>query len=698
MANFLKWTSNAADPKSKKRKLITKSSEEKSSSVKLVKTSTVIGWKLDYLDITTTECGMFVEKLKCKYCCSYPELVKAFANPGDNNSNIYIEGTTVIKKCNAENHAKNKGHIKAREKYNAIHADITPVGQSIKDVVSSMNKNENEKIKKLFDISYYLAKEELPFTLFPAQIELEKRHGVDLGITYTNAKACKTFTMFIAETLKDDLLAILKEIRYVSFLTDGSTDRSQKEKELIYLKYLRNGKPLVTFASIMDLQSSTAEGVKNALKNMFEKELDYVEWKSHIVAGGADGASVNFGPKSGLMKIIRDEVPWLVSIHCVAHRLELAVKDSLETTSSWKEIEDMLLSIHSHFQKSPKRWRDFQSLAKVMEENVVKPGQVGGTRWISHKKNSLVALSKNYSALVTYFKDIAETDEDRSAPKIRGYLKKFCSYEFVLNMAFFLDVLDILSHFSLQLQKDNLHLSSLTDALIVANKSLKNLQTEDGEHYTAFKKEIKIKQGHKYYFENELTCLEAEKVILTKQHDLIGKLINCMEERFGDLTENEVLKCASIFDPANWNDSDKYGFDEVNYLVNHFKEVLQTNNCITENIQKQWQDLKYYVRKYHPTSSFLNLWEKIFTFRGEEYKDFLHLAEIILVLPFSTSIIERMFSVMKRVKSDWRTSLNEDTLCALLRINAEGPALTNFEADRAVKKWFAACDRRPGVN
>ena len=35
-----------------------------------------------------------------------------------------------------------------------------------------------------FDAAYMLAKEEMPFTKYPAIVELEKRHGVSLGSMY----------------------------------------------------------------------------------------------------------------------------------------------------------------------------------------------------------------------------------------------------------------------------------------------------------------------------------------------------------------------------------------------------------------------------------------------------------------------------------------------------------------------------------
>ena len=50
------------------------------------------------------------------------------------------------------------------------------------------------------------------------------------------------------------------------------------------------------------------------------------------IGAGADGASVNFGVRNGMMAQLRNEIPWLVAVHCVAHRLELAIKDAFKNS------------------------------------------------------------------------------------------------------------------------------------------------------------------------------------------------------------------------------------------------------------------------------------------------------------------------------------------------------------------------------
>ena len=110
----------------------------------------------------------------------------------------------------------------------------TPIGRAL----AGASGTEKVRVSKLFDLAYVIAKKELPFTKYPALVEVEKRHGVALGNTYTTEHKCREFTRIIGETMRDEILASLKQAKYFSILMDGSNDTSAIEKELIYVIYV----------------------------------------------------------------------------------------------------------------------------------------------------------------------------------------------------------------------------------------------------------------------------------------------------------------------------------------------------------------------------------------------------------------------------------------------------------------------------
>ena len=85
---------------------------------------------------------------------------------------------------------------------------------------------------------------------------------------------------------------------------------------------------------------------------------------------------------------------------------------------------------------------------------------------------------------------------------------------------------------------------------------------------------------------------------------------------------------------------------------------------------------------------------------NDRFCNILMLVEILLVLPLSTSCCERGFSLMGKIKSDWRSCLSVDILDCLIRVTAEGPPVSDFDPLPALKTWWNSGPRarRPNFN
>ena len=68
--------------------------------------------------------------------------------------------------------------------------------------------------------------------------------------------------------------------------------------------------------------------------------------------------------------------------------------------------------------------------------------------------------------------------------------------------------------------------------------------------------------------------------------------------------------------------------------------------------------------------------------------------DLILSIPATSVEAERGFSVMKRVKTDFRSRLTSRALNDLLRIILLSPPEAEFEPEPAITHWYNATDRR----
>ena len=262
------------------------------------------------------------------------------------------------------------------------------------------------------------------------------------------------------------MVAMAKGSLYLSVLIDGATDVSSTEKELIYLKMLNDDFDVQTrLIGSKSVHHANATGIMNTMLSACD-DLD-IALTSKLVGFCSDGASVNMGRKSGIAQLLKADCPWLVVMHCLNHRLELAAKDAFKGTSI-DAVLTMLNTLHQLYDSSPKRWRDLQAVAEIMTEQVVRPKKANGTRWVQHKHRAVQALLQSYGPIVVHL-DNNSSDENKAVPaadrcKFKNYKSQLTSLKFVLNLLLLNELLAPLSALSLCLQQQSV------DVLTAVNK------------------------------------------------------------------------------------------------------------------------------------------------------------------------------------------------------------------------------------
>ena len=96
--------------------------------------------------------------------------------------------------------------------------------------------------------------------------------------------------------------------------------------------------------------------------------LTWKNWKSQTVAFGSDEASVYVGRLNGVVAKLRVEIPWLLGVHCIAHRLELSVLDAFKDEEQLKNVQEMLQGLYKHHHYSPKALCELKELAQLLDE------------------------------------------------------------------------------------------------------------------------------------------------------------------------------------------------------------------------------------------------------------------------------------------------------------------------------------------
>lgn len=129
-------------------------------------------------------------------------------------------------------------------------------------------------------------------------------------------------------------------------MCDGSVDSAVEERELVYVRSCQAEKVHINFVGIQSVEKRDAEHITNAISSMMASVSSREQpgqWRDKLVACATDGAAVMVGVKTGVMSRLCEDRPFVMGIHCMAHRLELAYKDTVKgSTHRFTESIDRL--------------------------------------------------------------------------------------------------------------------------------------------------------------------------------------------------------------------------------------------------------------------------------------------------------------------------------------------------------------------
>ncbi len=562
-----------------------------------------------------------------------------------------------------------------------------------------------------------------------------------LGTAYKTPHSAKLFTHFIAENVRQGILESIAVNKFYSIMMDGSTDAGRVEQELmVILTVFRDDfneevKSVSRFFSISPLEAGNAKGlIKCASKSLSALGITDIssqnisEVTNHpiLIGIGTDGASVNVGEVNGMKGMVHRANGWIFWSWCYAHRLELASKNAFSSTLC---IEEMLLRLYYLYEKSPQKIRELEGIVCDLKDvfelpfggNV--PVRACGSRWITHKRNALLRVVDRYGAyinhLTTLTQDNSVKPDDKA--KLKGYLKRWTAYKVLFGCALYADILKPVSILSLSLQNSDLDIVLGIKNIIKATATLKNLAKQKIEDWPTVKLvKSRIVQND---LDNEVTyqCAVMEISGSVKSveerctRDALSDLDTLskkMKERL-EWSDVKLLKSLLTFlETQSWikrsaitpstesdEDDDDHTDDPsltevkiaVEHISTHFRIPLDAKGFSAFALPDEIEEIVEYSRTYLSISHSLykKVWYKLCTCPdNSKWPNVLIVMELCFSLPFSNGRVEQIFSTMKAIKTNRRTSLATSTLNDLLEIHVEGPPLSHYCPDGAIELWW----------
>ena len=83
--------------------------------------------------------------------------------------------------------------------------------------IANMQASDLAKTRAKFEVTYFIAKEELQLKMYPKLSKLEEKHGVEIGNPYRSDKSCNVFINHIDEDLGKNLQKKLLNVKFSVF-------------------------------------------------------------------------------------------------------------------------------------------------------------------------------------------------------------------------------------------------------------------------------------------------------------------------------------------------------------------------------------------------------------------------------------------------------------------------------------------------
>ncbi len=503
----------------------------------------------------------------------------------------------------------------------------------------------------------------------------------------------------LAPHYSEQMMESLDKCESFSVLMDESNDKVNKSCIiLIKLFDYTVGDVRTRFLDMPIVNIGTAANLFEALKDSLSKKgLDFGKCISFM----SDTTNVMKGVRSGVQKRIKDECPQLYD-GCICHLADLTIKAGMETLPV--NIDQLFVDIFYFFYHSSKRKEQFAdnwcSFFPTEPAAILKHCT---TRWLSLLRCVDRYISQ-FEGLKSYFLSCDESETE----KVQNIIS-------VLENPFTKPILLFLSHILPSMDKFNRLFQKSKE------NSTCQLYNEMGRLVRLYASNL-LKPDVIKATENKLGSLNLEKrgqladenlgignatwvhlTELEEEHDVkpfYAAVRNWYVATIKKMLKNfpfhdTLLKDLGIINPEVAF-TNSYSASTIVSLAKRFPQMGLSDSRSLDKLREEFMDLSLSSSDHPEIAKYKSAdgtwrprsgkfwWEvsKLTTFDGEERFPLLSkLMAGLLSIPVSNADSERGFSMLRKIHTDQRPSLNQDTLIALMTMKFNCSDFSCYESN-----------------
>lgn len=495
--------------------------------------------------------------------------------------------------------------------------------------------------------------------------------------------------------------SIVKRMRIGPFTlsTDGSNDMGSSKLFPLVVRTVSETGVNSEVVSVPQCEgSATGEKIFSLIDNFFQ--VNSIPWANCIALGG-DNANVMSGDKKGVYGFCLEKNPHIQFAGCPLHLVHIAASKGADCLPV--SINDLLVDIYFFFHRSSLRTHRFNELQELYGEEPSKILKHGPTRWLSVGR-CLDRVLLKWDILKDFFK--AELKEELSAfarSKVEKILETLRSRSTCLYLMFLRYSIKPLEQFLTTNQSDAPKAASICQEsrslvrqimtrFVVPTAFCGNKAVEDVQYHLPYyikaDKDILIGEECREYIRNKskngLTDKKIQEFYINIQQffkTVVDYLLKVLP------INNKVLNKISISNPLYLSSADA---SDIRFLANSFP-ILVKRDCSIDDIQEQFALLQSSIPE---NANEVNLrTDHFWILLQSEYPALVHFMLGLLTIPHSSAHCERVFSAVRKIKTDQRSLLGQRTLESLLVIKhkQESTFSVSQMSDNDIKRLKGEC-------
>lgn len=663
------------------------------------------------------------------YCstCRTAKLHGLLTFPKHYKSAFVDDGFKNLKKAleRFREHENSIMHKEAVLKIAATKSTSSGIGAQLSAQLERDQKYHRTMLMKLLSCIKYLARQGLPFRGHNEDAEsfegnlyqlllLEARDSTDMAAwlrrrEYISPDIINELISTMGQSVLRQLLVEIRSSLWFSILADEATDVSRHEQMSLSIRWVDNNFSIhEDVLGLIQLPDTKAATIFCAIKDILIRcSLPLSQCRGQAF----DGASNMSGIKNGVQALVKAEASQALYVHCLAHNLNLCLKDVTNTCEMIRNVMDFIYNLIQLIRFSPKRLSLFDSLRKDVAlnsgETTTSLRMLCPTRW-TVRHNSIDSIVKNYQILQAALEEI-QLGHDEYAAKASGLLARMEKFDtfFALKLAYL--VFSSAEQLSINLQAVDITIQEAlkgAELLIAHLKSLRNdtcfnrfydaicQDSKDLTEEPCLPRHRKIPrrydaggQAHQYeepkaryrhaYFETlELAAGEVEKRF---DHEDIHTITEIETLLLKAGNGGTVDSLSSLIQSYLKNDID---LERLKIQLSLVQDMIKTANSESIPVTK--------VTNVRTIAEAMNTSDIYKTMLSEVNR----LLQLYFTFPVTTATAERSFSSLRRIKTFLRSTMTECRLNNLFLLYVHKSMTDTLDLSQIAKDFVSVNSRR----